>query len=264
MIKNTEKSLTIDNIINSGVTVQDQIKYFNIDEYLKNLIVNHKEANRIKKIKQLIIEFVNTYGDFKTILSIQDLLSSSKETRSKSIPRPQNAWVLFRKNLSKRLKLSVGETSGIASYLWKKKSERESRFWRALYKIIKEIHAAENPDYIYKPNRINNRNKKTNELLDDIVINNSASEINNLSTKPTTQNDRNDLDLSEVDIDMIDAELFQSSFFDPFLYDNTLFDTTLYDTSLYDLSLDFIDPTQIDSSFSFIDPCLIENSVEFS
>ncbi|GBB87126.1 hypothetical protein RclHR1_13590001 [Rhizophagus clarus] len=259
MIKNTEKSFPIDKITNSGVSVQEQIRYFNIDNYLKNLIINHKETERIKKIKQLFNEFINTYSDFKTILSIQDLLSSSKATRSKSVPRPQNAWVLFRKNLSKGLNLSVGQTSGIASYLWKNKSERELKFWKALHQIIKEIHAAENPGYIYKPNRMNNQNIKTHESSDNLEINSLISE-----NQTTKQNDKGDIDLFEVDIDMIDAELYQSSFYDASFYGNELFDTSLYDTSLYDLSLDFMDPNPIDSSFSFIDPCLIDNSLNFS
>src|SRR5271170_8178518 len=113
MAKKTKKALNIEKILNSGIFVRDQSKFLNLDT---------KEP----KIKQMIIDLINKYGDIKTILNLQELLSSSNVSRSKSIPRPQNPWVLYRKNISKGLNLTVGETSGIASYLWRKRSERES------------------------------------------------------------------------------------------------------------------------------------------
>lgn len=265
MVKNTNKTFEINKITNAGDSVLDQIKYFNIDIYLNNLIIDQKETHRITKIRSLFTKFVDTYSDFKTILSIQELLSPSKSTRSKSIPRPQNAWVLYRKNLSKGLNLSVGEVSGIASYLWKNKSERETKFWNSLHQIIKEIHAAENPNYLYKPKRIN-QNKKQNEIPNNLITENTTDGINDLyAENSTTQIDTSsNIDLTEVDIEMIDAELFQSHFYDPTLYDNNLFDKSFFDTSLYELSLDFINPAPIDTSFSFIDPTLIDNSFEYS
>jgi len=150
MVKNTKNTPNIAKIQNSGISVQDQSKLLNLEE-------------KTPKIKEMIIEFINKYGDVKTILTLQELLSSSNVTRSKTIPRPQNPWVLFRKNISKGLKMSVGETSGIASYLWKNKSERESQFWNDLYRITKEVHSIEYPGYKYTPIRSHEQNKKSKE-----------------------------------------------------------------------------------------------------
>ena len=141
------------------------------------------------KIKQMIIDFINQYKDVKTILYLRELFCSPKNL----IQRPQKPWVLFRKYISTGLNMPVEETSEIASYLWKNKSEREYQFWYELYKITKEIYL-EHPDYEYTSNE---RDKETKES--DIM-----SE-NNLDIKPK---ELIDIDMSEVDIYMLDADLY--------------------------------------------------------
>jgi hypothetical protein len=68
----------------------------------------------------LINDLVNKYGDIKTILTIEELLQPSDQTRSKGIPRPQNTWLLYRKDISKGINKAnitsiVGRTSKVAS-----------------------------------------------------------------------------------------------------------------------------------------------------
>src|SRR5581483_4717835 len=107
------------------------------------------------------------YKDMKTILSLEELLTSSKITRSRAIPRHQNPWVLFRRNISKGskgLNMSVGETSGVASILWKNKTDLEGDFWKELSEIAKEIHLIEYPDYKYTPVRSHEQNMSLLEV----------------------------------------------------------------------------------------------------
>ncbi|GBC47811.2 mating-type MAT1-1-3 [Rhizophagus irregularis DAOM 181602=DAOM 197198] len=133
------------------------------------------------------------------------LLSPSNATRSKSIPRPQNPWVLYRKNISKGLiglNMSTGEISGIASNFWNEIPERESQFWTELSHITKEIHSIEYPNYKYSPVKSHNQNKSSKEVISqntnlDTSVLKDSSEIVSHTTSEI------DIDMSEVDIDMI-------------------------------------------------------------
>ena len=249
-------------IRNLGTSIKDQSKFLNY---------NHHNP----KTKQKIIEFIDRYGDFKTILNLHELLSTSSVTRSKTIPRPQNAWVLFRRNLSKGLNLTVGETSEIASCLWKKKSVLEAQFWNELSQITKEIHLIEYPDYKYSPLRSNKQNKKSiykqnNNLKISLSKNyfepdyNSEIDVSTTIKEETDDNISPDIDInmSEIDIEMAARDLFQSTIYDSSLYNSN---TALNDPFFYDPSLlDFVDPYLKDPSLSFIDPSFISNPFVFS
>ena len=250
MVKNNKKFSGIEKIQNLGTSIKEQSKFLNFNEH-------------DPKIKQMIIEFINKYGDFKTILNLHELLSTSSVTRSKTIPRPQNAWVLFRRNLSKGLNMAVGETSGIASYLWKKKSALEAQFWNELSQITKEIHSIEYPDYKYSPVRSHEQNKKLQSNVD--IDSDIEMKENNDTSKTTSEINISpdvDINISEIDIDMVATDLFQSSIYDSSLYNSNM---TLNDPFLYDPSfLEFVDPCLLDPSFSLIDPSLIDSSLEAS
>lgn len=252
MVKNTKKLSGSTKIQGLGTFVRDQSKLLNLDD---------KEP----EIKQMITDLIDNYGEIKTILKLEELLSSPDVSRSKTIPRPQNAWVLFRKNISAGLKMSVSDTSGVASYLWQNRSERESQFWNQLYQITKKIHSMKYPNYQYTPIRSCEQNKRSKEAKNNFT----NDSTNDISTTPEIDNspkiDKDiDIDLSEIDIDMVDADLFQydSSLYDLSLYDTSLYNPSLYDPSLYDQFL--TDTYSIDPSFSHIDPSLIDHSLEFS
>jgi len=132
-----------------GISVKDQFEYLDLNKF-----------NPI--IKQMICNFANKHENAKTIINLKTLLSFSNSF----IQQPQNPWVLFRRNIAKKLKILDNEASEIASYLWKNKSEREFQFWNDLYKVIEKIYS----EYIEKNER--------NQRLDD--DNNVDCEILNL------------------------------------------------------------------------------------
>lgn len=262
MIEKTIESSSLEKIKKLQFSVRDQSKSLNLNE--------HKP-----RIKQLIIDLINKYGDIKTILNLQELLAPSNATRSKSIPRPQNPWVLYRKNISKGLtgeNMSTGQISGIASSFWNEIPERESQFWTELSHITKEIHSIEYPNYKYSPVRSLSQNKSSKEDISqkinlDTSVSKDSSEIESNTTSEidiSHETDINlseiDIDMSEIDIDMVAADLFQCDFMevdnDPLFTDRSLIDSSYADPFL-------IDPSLIDPSFSFIDPSLIDYSLDF-
>ncbi|CAB4440260.1 unnamed protein product [Rhizophagus irregularis] len=184
MIKKTKESSSIERIKKLQSSVRDQSKSLNLNEHEP-------------RIKQLIIDLINKYGDIKTILNLQELLSPSNATRSKSIPRPQNPWVLYRKNISKGLiglNMSTGEIS-------------------------------EYPNYKYSPVRSHNQNKSSKEVISqntnlDTSVSKDSSEIVSHTTSEIDISPEIDINLSEIDIDMMSevdidivaADLFQSDF----------------------------------------------------
>jgi hypothetical protein len=234
----------IQQIKNCGVPLNKQYKLMNLDEMEP-------------RIKQMIIDISNKYGDVRTILTLQELLTSSIVSRTKSIPRPQNAWILFRRNISKGLKMSVRKTSVIASYMWSEKSERENQFWNELSNITKEIHSTKYPNYKYRKSKIckkfseaQNSDNDTLELKDITpVLKDNTSVLKDISLelkdreKSTSDSNNTNMDIdiinstselevnmSEVDIDMVDEDYINKYFNGVSLYDQPLLDRTYYDS----------------------------------
>ncbi|CAG8674460.1 uncharacterized protein OCT59_025764 [Rhizophagus irregularis] len=256
MLTKTKKNLGIDKIKKLQSLVRDQTNSINLNELDTN-------------IKPLIIELINDYSDIKTILNLQELLSPSNTTRSKTIPRPQNPWVLYRKNISKGLiglKMSVGDTSAIASCLWEKVTKRESQFWTRLFQITKKIHLIEYPNYKYSPvrslyrNKIaNNTNKRNllNNVLDDSVTTHS------LEIKSNNIGKNNNMPNTSFNIPEIDVDMTSQCDFMEIDRNTSLFMDQTYISSLYTDPY-LIDPSLINTSFSFVDDFLPYYTLDFN
>ncbi|RHZ52589.1 hypothetical protein Glove_460g35 [Diversispora epigaea] len=96
----------------------------------------------------------STYSDIMTTLKISDIFALSPNTRTKrDIPRPQNAFILFRKDLNKEFQeyLLFKEISKVASVKWRSISNKEKDFWKELSLIAKKIHSIKFPGYVYNP-----------------------------------------------------------------------------------------------------------------
>jgi hypothetical protein len=115
----------------------------------KCLPKDHENSKILSKINDLL----NEYKDIKLNLPILVLLAPSKYSRAKKAPRPQNKYLLFRRNYSKGNPRPVGDSSQITSSLWKLTSEREKDFWKKLSIIAKEKHTLMFPDYKYSPDK---------------------------------------------------------------------------------------------------------------
>ncbi|CAG8452068.1 5560_t:CDS:2 [Rhizophagus irregularis] len=160
----------------------------------EQILLNSTKEN--PKIFSKINDLINEYNDITINLPIMKLLAPSKLSRAKKTPRPQNLFILYRRNLSKGLckinPKSVGKSSQVASLLWKSISEREREFWRQLSIIAKEKHNTIYSDYKYEPNKKKKRNrykvssKKINRKDNPQIFINTLPDLSPYVNEPST------------------------------------------------------------------------------
>ncbi|CAG8579388.1 8648_t:CDS:1 [Ambispora gerdemannii] len=103
---------------------------------------------------------------YKLTLSIEELTKPAVKKRDKS-PRPQNSWIIFRRDheahlrlCNQHVKLNVKETAKECSLKWKMLSSEVKYFFKILEKIACKNHQNLYPDYKYKPkNAKDSKNK---------------------------------------------------------------------------------------------------------
>ncbi|CAG8577129.1 542_t:CDS:1 [Acaulospora colombiana] len=110
------------------------------------------------EIQTMVRNIIKKYPDIKTTMNLRELWTPSKQSRAKSIPRPQNAFMLLRKDVSREFckanqSLSVRDSSAIASNRWNKISDDKKQFWIDLAEVCKKLHSYDYPNYKYCPER---------------------------------------------------------------------------------------------------------------
>ncbi|CAG8506186.1 5035_t:CDS:2 [Paraglomus brasilianum] len=117
-----------------------------------------------------ILKYINTLtpSESKLLLdppfnvdtSVDILLNpiNKNNTENNSPPRPQNAWVIFRKDFENRLRRldpnhphTVQDISKSASKSWKKQPDVVKKYFKLLSKLALKLHKETYPDYQYKP-----------------------------------------------------------------------------------------------------------------
>ncbi|CAG8498788.1 3549_t:CDS:2 [Ambispora leptoticha] len=106
-----------------------------------------------------------------TFLTLEELLAPCKQSRArKTIQRPQNDYVIYRKEVSAELSNNYPNThfqdvSRIASQRWNNEAQEKRNFFTILAFVGNLIHADVFPDYQYKPNskKRNLKNKSSEE-----------------------------------------------------------------------------------------------------
>jgi hypothetical protein len=86
-------------------------------------------------------------------------------------PRPQNPWIIFRKNFASRLRAKcpfgsykVCDISKLAGEEWKNQSDDVKRYFGVLSKLARELHRDTFPDYVYLPKKTRQSRKKNKAL----------------------------------------------------------------------------------------------------
>lgn len=100
-------------------------------------------------------------------LSHEQLLGFKNKSRlSKPPPRPQNAWVLYRKNFEEFLRLQdpdvvyrLEDVSKEAGSQWRQEPTKVKEYFHALSKKAQEKHRLVYPDYVYNPKRRKTKRK---------------------------------------------------------------------------------------------------------
>ncbi|CAG8484657.1 8519_t:CDS:1 [Paraglomus brasilianum] len=109
-------------------------------------------------IEEVIEEVRRVYPNVHTTLSLKELLDPAEKKRAKGVPRPQNCFMLFRKDIRAKFSreghgLSVAESSRVAADSWRDLPQEKKNFWHALYEVVKMQHAVKYPNYKYQPIR---------------------------------------------------------------------------------------------------------------
>ncbi|CAG8606501.1 26098_t:CDS:1 [Racocetra persica] len=133
-----------------------------------------------REVIHLVNELIREYGDVRTTKRIDHLWNSSVNTRAKTIPRPQNCFILFRNDITaeynpqkgdhnvgnsdkKRTGKNVPKSSKIAKERWaaiKRDNQHEYQFWIKLTEIAKLKHTLLYPNYKYSP--VRNKEPRSN------------------------------------------------------------------------------------------------------
>jgi hypothetical protein len=138
------------------------------------------KINESSFINEMINKLIKEFSDYKTNINLLDILSPAYTSRAANIPRPQNSFMLFRKDYSKglvnaKIPMSVGNSSILASKHWKSFSKKEKDFWYKLAEIAKEIHRINYPNYKFIP--IKNQEKILETVNKQLQLMESTNEI---------------------------------------------------------------------------------------
>ncbi|CAG8486530.1 11195_t:CDS:2 [Ambispora leptoticha] len=129
----------------------DQSRNFSL--VLSEIISNLDKATR-DKIRQ------------QTKLTIEDLIKPKGKFRNGVPPRPQNPWVIYRKDLQAKLVAEqgaeiefgarVGSISKMASEKWNVEPQEVKQVYEIIAEVAKRVHEQMFPNYKYKPRRKGN------------------------------------------------------------------------------------------------------------
>ncbi|CAG8433741.1 11071_t:CDS:1 [Ambispora gerdemannii] len=106
---------------------------------------------------------------YELTLTIEELTKPAKKKSDNSDkpPRPQNSWIIFRKDCEANLRLrspdvkqKVKHTAMECSLKWKSQPSEVKHFFKALEKIAHENHKHIYPNYKYKPKNAKDLNYK--------------------------------------------------------------------------------------------------------
>jgi len=253
---NTNINIDIEKELNKlGIRVKDQ--HISLDQ----------EPNHITK---LILKFIDKYGEFKTILNLSELWSPSAITRAKAIPRPQNAFMLYRKNISKglyfaKISMPLGECSKAIGVLWKNLDKESKKFWFKLSEIVKVKHQFDYPNYKFNPkiNLIDEENNvnKVSVALDINEINDNIEILTSSESEKAKKSSNIDIDLDCEILNLIDSpnnndnEHQNKEVIDPNINNNV--NEEIWNSYDMDIDLSLFDFNDINY---LIEPTLYENS----
>ncbi|CAI2170240.1 10289_t:CDS:1 [Funneliformis geosporum] len=107
-----------------------------------------------------LIDELMTNPPYQLTLSIEELLAPAKRKSSETPPRPQNVFILFRKDLVAKIKnefpefaknLRSPEHSKTAKTIWEIQPNEVKQFFQVLYLACIEKHKEMYPKYQYVP-----------------------------------------------------------------------------------------------------------------
>ncbi|CAG8613706.1 uncharacterized protein OCT59_024966 [Rhizophagus irregularis] len=150
-----------------------------------------------------IEEFIKLETQILT-LDVEYLINNSNKTRNarrnakkgiKRAPRPQNSFVIYRRNKNAELfnvkreeRKRLPEFSEISKDIadsWSKESDDVKKFFKIMARMAERLHSIKYPYYKYQPGPIKTKQKKqknnpSEETVDHVNINQPANLVDNL------------------------------------------------------------------------------------
>ncbi|CAG8756416.1 38706_t:CDS:1 [Gigaspora margarita] len=119
---------------------------------------------------------LSTRLPYKLTLSIEEILAPRKQKKNtQNNPRPQNGFILFRKEFSAHVKeqnsirirsINAHEISKEASQYWDTLPPQVKQFFTILAKIADIRHKLTYPDYVYKPQKKGVERLEFDDIID--------------------------------------------------------------------------------------------------
>lgn len=143
--------------------------YLTSEHYAPYQISNYRHENH-EKFSQIVSKIVSSYIDDATLLKIKqhttlslyDLLTPLENHRTSKVPRPQNSFVIYRRNLQAKMALSqtanssfdrLDKISKVAGNKWKNETKEIKELFAFLADCAKKVHNCIFPGYVYNPKR---------------------------------------------------------------------------------------------------------------
>ncbi|CAG8600403.1 1018_t:CDS:1 [Ambispora gerdemannii] len=124
----------------------------------KNVMATHPSPSPYRKIENLL-----NYEQSTLNCTVESIINEQEQANER-IPRPPNAFILYRRaNQSsvtqKYGKISNARISQILSKMWKDESEEVKFYWHKEAAHRKNQHEIAHPNYVYQPKRLNVKGK---------------------------------------------------------------------------------------------------------
>ncbi|GES74932.1 high mobility group box domain-containing protein [Rhizophagus clarus] len=143
--------------------------YLTNEHYEPYQIGDYRHENH-EKYSQIVNRVVSSYIDEATLLKIKqhttlslyDLLTPLENHRTSKVPRPQNSFVIYRRNLQAKMALShttnssfdrLDKISKVAGKKWKNETKEIKELFAFLADCAKKVHNCIFPGYVYSPRR---------------------------------------------------------------------------------------------------------------
>lgn len=140
------------------------------DQLLVEQVINSIEPNTIETISNQVF------------LPIKELIAPlPKKSRISKVPRPQNPFVIYRRDTQAKLMVEKGSKFGskldfvsrVASKNWKNASSEIRNIYSFLAQLAKKVHEETYPDYVYQPKK---RSERFNSISTTFPISSDVSD----------------------------------------------------------------------------------------
>ncbi|CAB4385050.1 unnamed protein product [Rhizophagus irregularis] len=156
----------------------------------KTIFPPYNQNNKVRAPDQLLVEqvinsiepnIIETISN-QVFLPIKELIAPlPKKSRTSKVPRPQNPFVIYRRDTQAKLMVEKGSKFGskldfvsrVASKNWKNAPSEIRNIYSFLAQLAKKVHEETYPDYVYQPKK---RSERFNSISTAFPISSDISD----------------------------------------------------------------------------------------